>query len=252
MPAPSASTTSMAAWGRAWPDCWTIRTSCFEVEAVNADTHRLDAARGLLAPQLRLLWNATPDEELLAAADRGDLDTRKGLARQADRLLASPRIEAGVRAFFSDMLGFETFHDLQKEQSLYPKFSLQAQQDAQEQTLRTIVDLLVTNHGDYRDLFTTHRTFITRALGPIYNVPVTDVAGWQPYEFPQGDPRAGILTQLELRRLALPSRSQFTDIARQGRAPGELLLCRTRACAAQQCRFLGRRKYRQPEIPDSP
>jgi hypothetical protein len=194
----------------------------FRVEAVNADTHRLDAYSK--ASRLSfLLWNATPDEELLAAADRGDLDTRKGLARQADRLLVSPRIEGGVRAFFSDMLGFETFHDLQKEQSLYPKFSLQAQQDAQEQTLRTIVDLLVTNHGDYRNLFTTRKTFITRALGPIYDVPVTDVAGWQPYEFPEGDPRAGILTQLSF--VALHSHPGRSSPTLRGKAVRELLLC---------------------------
>jgi hypothetical protein len=194
----------------------------FRVEAVNADTHRLDAYSK--ASRLSfLLWNATPDDELLAAADRGDLDTRKGLARQADRLLASPRIEAGVRAFFSDMLDFETFHDLQKEQSLYPKFSLQAQQDAQEQTLRTIVDLLVTNHGDYRDLFTTRKTFITRALGPIYDVPVTDVTGWQSYEFPEGDPRTGILTQLSF--VALHSHPGRSSPTLRGKAVRELLLC---------------------------
>ncbi len=195
----------------------------FRVENVNPATGQLDAYSK--ASRLSfLLWNATPDDQLLAAAARGDLDTRSGLDREVDRLLASPRIEAGVRAFFSDMLGFEEFHDLQKEQSLYPKFSLQAQQDSQEQTLKTIVDLLITDHGDYRDLFTSRKTFLTRSLGPIYNVPVTDVSGWQSYEFPEGDPRgAGILTQLSF--VALHSHPGRSSPTLRGKAVREVLLC---------------------------
>src|SRR5690606_40731117 len=50
------------------------------------------------------LWNAPPDDELLAAAARGDLDTRAGLETQVERLLASERVREGVRAFFADML----------------------------------------------------------------------------------------------------------------------------------------------------
>src|SRR6185503_17233739 len=48
------------------------------------------------------LWNAEPDAELLAAAARGDLESRRGLAAQVDRMLASPRLDEGVRAFFTD------------------------------------------------------------------------------------------------------------------------------------------------------
>src|SRR5262249_10794750 len=54
-----------------------------------------------------LLWNSAPDSELLRAAEAGELETSRGLAHQADRLLSSPRLEAGVRAFFTDMLGFD-------------------------------------------------------------------------------------------------------------------------------------------------
>jgi len=49
-------------------------------------------------------------------------------------------------------------------------------QEAQEQTLRTIVDLVLTQHGDYRDLFTTRKTFLTPTLGSIYRVPVAQNA----------------------------------------------------------------------------
>lgn len=51
-----------------------------------------------------LMWNTTPDGELLRAAGNGELQTSAGLATQVERLMGSPRIEDGMRAFFEDML----------------------------------------------------------------------------------------------------------------------------------------------------
>ena len=39
-----------------------------------------------------LMWNTTPDAELLRAAERGELNTSAGLAKQVDRLMASAPI----------------------------------------------------------------------------------------------------------------------------------------------------------------
>lgn len=58
-----------------------------------------------------------------------------------------------------------------------------------------IVDHLVTRSGDYRKLFTTRRSFMHRALGPLYNVPVRSPSGWEPHEFGPDDDRAGLLSQ---------------------------------------------------------
>lgn len=43
-----------------------------------------------------LMWNSTPDQALLDAAANGDLDRPDGLAREIDRLIASPRFTGGV------------------------------------------------------------------------------------------------------------------------------------------------------------
>jgi hypothetical protein len=176
-----------------------------------------------------LLWNAAPDDELLQAAENGDLDTRDGLARQVDRLLNSPRIEAGLRAFFSDMLGFDQFQTLSKDATIYPKFTAHASSDAQEQTLRTIIDVVLTGHGDYRDIFTTRKTFLTPTLGVLYGVPVEDDAPigepetWTPHVYPEGDPRAGILSEAAFVALhAHPGRSSPTI---RGKALREIILC---------------------------
>ena len=199
----------------------------FEIDVAEPDPARSGARRlDAYSKASRLsffLWNTTPDRELLEAAARGTLHTPAGLKRQVDRLLASPRLENGVRTFFADMLGFDQIADLSKDGEIYPQFTPNAKRDMPEQTLRTIVDLLVTNSGDYRDLFTTRRTFLTRALGAVYRVPVSEKSDWVPYEFPPDSPRAGLLTQPSfIATFSHPGRSSPTL---RGKALRELVLC---------------------------
>lgn len=174
-----------------------------------------------------LLSNAPPDAAMLDAAGSGALRTQEGLEQQVDRLIASPRFADGVRAFFSDMFAYEQFDGLSKDQSIYPKFTSQMAKDAQEQALRTIVDLLVTNKGDYRDLFTTRKTFINRNMGSLYQVPVDETAGldgWVPYTFGPNDPRAGILTLAGFLMLD-PTHEGRSSPTIRGKSVRELFLC---------------------------
>ena len=182
------------------------------------------------ATQLSLFfWNSVPDEELLAAAESGALQTKKGLEQQIDRMLHSPRLEQGVRAFFFDMLGFEEFENLDKDKTIYPKFTADILRDSGEQTLRTIVNVLLTNSGDYRDIFTTRKTFLTESLAAIYRVPFVTKARngapthWDTQEYAENDPRNGILSQISFVALhAHPGRSSPTI---RGKALREMLLC---------------------------
>lgn len=170
------------------------------------------------------LWNSGPDRRLLAAAGSGRLHTKAGLTGEVERMLRSPRLEAGVRALFADMLQFDLFDTLAKDAALYPKWTVRVAQDAQEQTLRTIVDLLLRQQSDYRELFTTRRTHLTPLLGSLYRVPVPqNGAGWQPYEFPAGDPRAGIQAQASF--VALHSHPGLSSPTLRGKALREVLLC---------------------------
>ncbi|MDB5397519.1 MAG: hypothetical protein JWM91_5025 [Rhodospirillales bacterium] len=170
-----------------------------------------------------LLWNTMPDAALLKVARDGDLNSKRGLKRQVDRMLASPRLAAGVRAFFADMLGFDTFDTLAKDPIIYPAFVQSVADDAQEQTLRTITDLLIARKGDYRDLFTTRETVMGGPLGLLYDVPVTKPDGWAPYTFSDDDPRAGIITQLSF--VVLHSHPGRSSATLRGKAVREIFLC---------------------------
>lgn len=170
-----------------------------------------------------LLWNTTPDRALLDAAAAGRLTDPAQLKAEAERMVRSPRLAQGVRAFFADMLMFEKFDELAKDPVVYPRFNQDVAKTLPEQMARTIVDHLVTRHGDYRELFTTPRTFMTRSLGPLYFVPVKQRDGWEPYTFAPGDDRAGLLGQAGF--LAMYAHSGRSSPTLRGRAVRELLLC---------------------------
>ncbi|MDX2224323.1 MAG: DUF1592 domain-containing protein [Rhodospirillaceae bacterium] len=192
------------------------------VDGADEDAPRLSA----YAKAARLsffLWNTTPDDALLRAAESGALDTPQGLEAQVDRLLASPRLADGVRALFADMLAVDKFDALSKDPVIYPAFDPMAAADAREQLLRTVAYHLVERDADYRTLFETRETFMTPVLGRVYRVPVADLEGWSRFTFPADDARAGIHTLAGFMALhAHPGRSSPTI---RGKAVRELLLC---------------------------
>ncbi|KPK16402.1 MAG: hypothetical protein AMJ62_05595 [Myxococcales bacterium SG8_38] len=200
----------------------------FRVEA--AETHPDDPSKLRLtsvsmASRLSyLLWNTTPDDLLLSAAENGDLVDEDGLAAQIDRMLASPRLETGIRSFFADLYDFKQFDDglVRKDAALFPAYTQGLAEEAKEQTLRTIVAHL-TAGKDYRDLFTTTESFMTRRLGIVYRVPVPTPAGWEPYVFPEDARRSGLLSHISLNALhSHPGRSSATL---RGKFVREVLLC---------------------------
>ncbi len=171
-----------------------------------------------------LLWNSMPDDMLLTAASKGELFTKEGVKRQVDRMVASPKLEGGVRAFFTDFLDLRKFETLEKDPVIYPSFNVKAGEDAKEQILRTIADHVVTRELDYRDLFITRHTFVTAALARIYRIPAgRPDGGWTAYEFAESGPRAGLVAQIGF--LAVNSHPGRSSPTIRGRAVREVLLC---------------------------
>ena len=170
-----------------------------------------------------MLWNSTPNEMLLKAAEAGKLTQQAELDAIAARMVASPRFEHGVHAFFGDMLLFEKFDALAKDPVIYPYFNQDVAKAMPEQLLRTVSAHLLERGGDYRTLFTTPETWMTRSLGALYRVPVRKAQGWERYSFAPGDDRAGLLGQAGF--LAMYSHSGRSSPTLRGRALRELLMC---------------------------
>lgn len=171
-----------------------------------------------------LLWDAEPDEALLAAAARGDLHTLAGVERELARMTASPRLEAGARAFFADMLQLDQLEGLTKDSAAYPKFSQALIDSAREQTLRSLTEHLLVQDGDYRDVFTTRATLLNRHLASVYKAPF--LAGgqpWTPYTFPEAAERAGVLTEVTF--LSMFSHPAASSPTRRGVKVNEIFRC---------------------------
>lgn len=192
-------------------------------------TPSADGKRGALDGYSRatrlsfLMWNTTPDAELLRAAASGELNTSAGLAKQVDRLMASPRLDAGMRAFFDDMLQLDTFDTVSKDSLLYPKWGSAMATSAREETLRTVIGLALHDNGDIRDLMTTRQTYLDRRLAVLYRVPFPFTGDWVKYEFPADSGRSGLLTQISmLSMFSHPGRSSPT---KRGVALLDIFLC---------------------------
>jgi hypothetical protein len=199
----------------------------FRVEVLEPDPAHQGAMRldgySRAARLSYLLWDTTPDEALLEAAARGDLQTDAGIEQQADRLLASPALEAGLRAFFSDMLEFDLIDVVTKDPQIYPKFSQEIAASSREETLRMLMNELLVRNSPYLDIFTTRTTYLNRALASIYQVPFVAADAWTPYTFPDTSDRSGILTDFSfLGVFSHPGRSSPT---KRGAALREVFLC---------------------------
>ena len=199
-----------------------FRIESAEPDPANPKGHRLDAYTKAARLSF-LLWDSTPDTELIAAARSGAIHSPAELKQQVTRMIASPKFEAGARAFFIDMLQLDGFGNLVKDPTIYPKFNQSIAEAAREQMLLRTIDLLVRKNGDYRDLFTSNETFINRPLASVYNVPFASKAEWAPYTFSADAERSGILTDIGF--LSLHSHPGTSSPTRRGIKALEIFMC---------------------------
>ncbi len=168
------------------------------------------------------LWNTTPDDVLLDAAETGALATEDGLRTQAARMLADPRARQGVRAFFDDMLRLYLLEDLQKDPALFVHMNPEIGPSAREETLLGL-EALVAEDGDYRTLFTTTRTFVDRRLAALYGVQAPAREAFGEVVLPEEGGRRGLLGQVGF--LAPNAHVVSSSATRRGVFLREALLC---------------------------
>lgn len=172
-----------------------------------------------------LLWDTTPDRELLEAASADELTTEEGIYSQAVRLLDSERSRMSVQAFFSQYLNLGALRGLERDPELFPAFS-----PTLAESMRAEVDLLVGEYvfrrdADIRQLFSARRTYVNRELAELYNVEApgaTDIA-YVPVKLPADGPRAGFLTSGAF--LAMNAHHTVTSPTLRGKYIRQRVLC---------------------------
>jgi hypothetical protein len=169
------------------------------------------------------LWNTSPDDELLQAAEQGKLTTDDGLSEQADRLMADQRMHDGIQNFFNEMFQLYKLDGLSKDPKVFVHMNADVGAAAKQETLLGIDNFVFTEQGDYRDWYTTRTTFLNRKLASIYNVRSPVKEGFGKYEYTEDSPRLGFLGQVSF--LALNAHPTSSSATLRGKFIRQTLLC---------------------------
>ena len=170
-----------------------------------------------------LLWNTTPDDELLDAAAAGDLTDESGLLAQTERLLASSRSTDGLVAWFDDWMHLAELDELYKEPLVFPHMSDTLGESARQESERLFKMVAIDRGDDLRDLITSRRTFIDRELAALYDVQAPARDGFAAHEHPEDSQRRGLLGHASF--LALNAHPVSTSATLRGKFVREVFLC---------------------------
>jgi len=171
------------------------------------------------------VWNTTPDEELLDAAEAGELSTDAGLEEQARRLMEDERAVDGVRNLFTELYTLYALDDLDKDPLVFTHASADLGPAAREETLLLVENLLLHEGGDFRDLFTSERSYVDRRLASLYRVGAPSEEGHGEVWFERSDGRRGLLGHASV--LAQYSHATGSSPTLRGKFLRTTVLCHT-------------------------
>jgi hypothetical protein len=144
-----------------------------------------------------LLWASAPDDALLDAAARNELDTKVKVAAKARQMLQSPKARVAVGDFFNQWLGTNRLEVMTKSSALFPSYS-PALRDAMARELPAFLEHVLWS-GDHKwsTLLTAPIAFVSGPLAQLYGLPARGLDGATPQQvaLPANQGRAGFLTQ---------------------------------------------------------
>ena len=170
------------------------------------------------------LWNTTPDDMLLDAADAKQL-SGAGFMAQVQRLLKSPRAVTGAQTFFSEYFRLGELDTLAQLPSVFPKSTPTLGPAMREETQRFLADLAITRDGDFRTMFTSTSTFVNAELAGLYGMPAPAGTAFAAATLPDAGLRAGYLGQGSF--LALNAHASTTSPTYRGKFIREMLMCQS-------------------------
>jgi len=147
-------------------------------------------------------WDTLPDDELLAAAGDGSLDTPEGVSAQAERMLADDRAKPVLRGYLTNWLDLEGTHTLgpvdsiTKDTTIFPDFTAATGRDMRTEIEAFMDYVMFEKGGSFESLFLDTRAYVNGPLAKLYGV--TDgPAGANQWAWVDlnSTQRAGILTR---------------------------------------------------------
>jgi Protein of unknown function (DUF1592)/Protein of unknown function (DUF1588)/Protein of unknown function (DUF1587)/Protein of unknown function (DUF1585)/Protein of unknown function (DUF1595) len=137
-------------------------------DAAVGSVHRVSDVE--LASRLSyFLWSSMPDEELLAAAERGDLQDPSLMEKQVRRLLADPRSEALVKNFVGQWLFLRNIPRIQPDSVAFPNFDDNLRQAFERET-ELLVESTLREDKSVAAILDTDYTFVNQRLAEHYGI----------------------------------------------------------------------------------
>ena len=140
------------------------------------------------------LWSSIPDDQLLDAAIKGDLDKPAVLERQVMRMLADPRSENLVTNFASQWLHLRNLDTITPDMRLFPDFDDNLRQAFRQET-ELLVDSVIRENRSVLDLLRANYTFVNERLAKHYGIPNIYGTRFRRVTFGEDAQRGGLLRQ---------------------------------------------------------
>jgi hypothetical protein len=124
---------------------------------------------GLASRLSFFLWSSLPDDELLALAERGELDDPRVVSHQVERMLADPRAAALVTNFSQQWLDIRGVREIVPDPVLYPEFNPDLG-DAFARELELFVGSVLLEDRSVLALLNAQHTYLNERLALHYGV----------------------------------------------------------------------------------
>ena len=148
----------------------------FEIGEPEGDHFRLSPYEVAAALSYGLL-GTTPDDELLDAAELGELDAPAGIESQARRLLEDPRARDLLGVFALQWLGVERIATADKNPELFPDFDAQLRAAMLEETRQFVGHVAFEGSGRFDELLTADYSVVDARLTEHYGSGAPEASG---------------------------------------------------------------------------
>ncbi len=141
------------------------------------------------------LWSSSPDAELLACAERGQLRDRQVLLLQARRMLGDWKVRGLATEFAGNLLDFRRFEEHNAvDRVRFASFDSSLRSAMFEEPIRFFIDLVQSDRS-ITDLLVSERTFVNAVLAKHYGMHdlELDEDRWQEVDSASKYDRGGLL-----------------------------------------------------------
>jgi hypothetical protein len=140
------------------------------------------------------LWSSIPDDELLDAAERGELSRPEVLKRQVRRMLADERAGSLVTNFADQWLYLRNLESVTPDARLFPDFDHNLRQSFRRET-ELLFESVLREDRSVLDLLDPGYTHLDERLARHYGIPQVSGSRFRRVPIAEGSRRGGILRQ---------------------------------------------------------